>query len=41
MVEARGVRVEVAAFSASTSGDLRAVCDDFIDLTHKQRDIAV
>lgn len=40
-VQARGVRVEVAAFSASTSGDLRAVCDVFTDLTHLQREIAM
>jgi uncharacterized LabA/DUF88 family protein len=32
IVGSKGVRVEVAAFGASTSAELRAICDDYIDL---------
>ena len=32
LVQAKGVRVEVLAFSSSTAGELRAVCDDYIDI---------
>jgi uncharacterized LabA/DUF88 family protein len=40
MVQARGVRVEVASFAQSTSSELRAACDVFIDLTLYQKEIA-
>lgn len=39
MVAARGVRVEVIAFSASTSSELRAACDEYIDLGLHLREI--
>lgn len=32
LVESKGVRVEVAAFAASTAAELRAVADEYIDL---------
>ncbi len=32
IVGSKGLRVEVVAFGASTSADLRAICDDYIDL---------
>jgi uncharacterized LabA/DUF88 family protein len=32
LVQAKGVRVEVVAFGASTAGELRVVADDFIDI---------
>lgn len=32
IVGSKGVRVEVAAFGGSTSAELRAICDDYIDL---------
>ncbi|MFN8556987.1 MAG: NYN domain-containing protein [Dehalococcoidia bacterium] len=31
LVQAKGVRVEVVAFSSSTAGELRAACDEYID----------
>jgi len=40
MVQARGVRVEVVSFAQSTSSELRAACDAFIDLTLCQKEIA-
>lgn len=33
LVQSKGVRVEVIAFSSSTAGELRAVCDDYIDFS--------
>ncbi|MGI8553231.1 MAG: NYN domain-containing protein, partial [Dehalococcoidia bacterium] len=33
LVGSKGVRVEVVAFGASTSADLRAICDDYIELS--------
>lgn len=32
LVGSRGVRVEVIAFGGSTSAELRAICDDYVDL---------
>jgi uncharacterized LabA/DUF88 family protein len=32
IVGSKGVRVEVVAFGASTSSELRAICDDYIDM---------
>lgn len=32
IVGSKGVRVEVVAFGASTSAELRAICDDYIDI---------
>jgi uncharacterized LabA/DUF88 family protein len=32
IVGSKGLRVEVVAFGASTSSDLRAICDDYIDV---------
>ena len=33
LVQSKGVRVEVVAFSSSTAGELRAVCDEYIDFS--------
>jgi uncharacterized LabA/DUF88 family protein len=33
LVQSRGVRVEVIAFGSSTAGELRAVCDQYIDFS--------
>src|SRR6202035_5548828 len=39
MVASKGVRVEVIAFSASTSSELRAASDEYIDLGLHLREI--
>jgi uncharacterized LabA/DUF88 family protein len=33
IIGSKGVRVEVIAFGASTSAELRAICDDYLDLS--------
>ena len=39
MIAVKGVRVEVIAFSSSTSSELRAACDEYIDLGTRLREI--
>lgn len=39
IVGSKGVRVEVVAFGASTSSELRAICDDYIDLAELLGDL--
>lgn len=39
LVGSKGVRVEVVAFGASTSAELRAICDDYIDLSQHLSEI--
>ncbi len=41
IVQAKGVRVEVIAFSSSTAGDLRTVCDDYLDISQHLHEFAV
>ena len=39
IVGSKGVRVEVVAFGASTSSELRAICDDYIDMQEHLQDL--
>jgi uncharacterized LabA/DUF88 family protein len=39
IVGSRGVRVEVVAFGASTSSELRAICDDYLDIQEHLADL--
>lgn len=39
IIAGKGVRVEVVAFSGSTSSELRATCDEYIDLGTRLREI--
>lgn len=41
LVQAKGVRVEVVAFGASTAGELRVVADDFIDISQHLHEFTV
>jgi uncharacterized LabA/DUF88 family protein len=41
MVQSKGVRVEVMAFSSSTAGELRAVCDDYIDFSQHLQELTI
>lgn len=41
MAQIKGARVEVIAFSSSTAGELRAVCDEYIDITQHQHEFCV
>lgn len=41
LVQSKGVRVEVVAFAASTSAELRALADHYVDLTLHLNELAV
>lgn len=41
IVQSKGVRVEVMAFGSSTAGELRMVCDRYIDLQNVWQDLSV
>jgi uncharacterized LabA/DUF88 family protein len=41
LVQSKGVRVEVLAFGSSTAGELRAVCDDYIDFSQHLNELCV
>jgi uncharacterized LabA/DUF88 family protein len=41
LAQIKGARVEVLAFSSSTAGELRAVCDEYIDFTQHQDELCV
>ena len=41
MVQSKGVRVEVMAFSSSTAGELRAVCDDYVDFSQHLPELTI
>jgi uncharacterized LabA/DUF88 family protein len=39
IVGSKGLRVEVVAFGSSTSAELRAICDDYIDISDRLNDL--
>jgi uncharacterized LabA/DUF88 family protein len=39
IVGSKGLRVEVVAFGSSTSAELRAICDDYIDISDRLSDL--
>lgn len=41
LVQSKGVRVEVIAFSSSTAGELRAACDEFVDFSQHLHEFCV
>lgn len=41
LVQSKGVRVEVMAFGSSTAGELRMVCDRYIDLQNVWQELSV
>lgn len=41
LAQVKGSRVEVLAFSSSTAGELRTVCDDYIDFTQHLDELCV
>ena len=41
LVQSKGVRVEVVAFSSSTAGELRAVCDEYIDFSQHLHEFCI
>lgn len=41
LAQVKGARVEVLAFSSSTAGELRTVCDDYIDFTQHLDELCV
>jgi uncharacterized LabA/DUF88 family protein len=41
LIQSKGVRVEVVAFGSSTASELRAVCDEYIDISQQQHEFCV